>query len=129
MYTIIEIENNKIYTKSNLCERIDIFEIVEKIPENYSVWNIGENMIDGYIPLCKNAQPGNKECFEIDLTSLKAIKLPDDEISKLRNAASVGICDKATAQKALKSKRRGYWNDRKREQAKNTIEIFERISE
>ena len=83
MYTIIEIENNKIYTKSNLCERIDIFEIVEKIPENYSVWNIGENMIDGYIPLCKNAQPGNKECFEIDLTSLKAIKLPDDEISKL----------------------------------------------
>ena len=128
MDTIIKIENNKIYTKSDLHDRVDIFEIVEKIPKNYFVWNIGKNMVDGYIPLCKSSQPGNKECFEIDLTSLKAIKLPDDEISKLRNAANVGICDKATAQKALKSKRRGYWSDRKREQAKNTIEIFERIS-
>ena len=41
----IKIENGKLYSsRMPLCEGIDVFEIVEKIPENYFVWNIGENM-------------------------------------------------------------------------------------
>ena len=44
MNTITKIENGKIYTESTLNNRNDIYEIVEKIPSNYFVWNIGENM-------------------------------------------------------------------------------------
>jgi hypothetical protein len=27
------------------------FEVVNKIPAGYEIWNIGKNMVDGYIPL------------------------------------------------------------------------------
>ena len=72
--TVVKIENGKIYCESYLCEKIDIFEIVEKIPAGFFVWNIGDNMgHDEYIPICKDL---HKEDFEIDTTDLKAIKLP-----------------------------------------------------
>ena len=120
------IKDGKIYAKSDLCERIDIFEIVEKIPAGFFVWNIGENMgHDEYIPLCKYL---HKEDFEIDSTTLKAIKLPINEVKALRKAANWGVNSKETAEKALKSKRKGYKADRKRKAAATTIEIFERIT-
>ena len=128
--TVVKIENGKIYSKSELCEREDVFEIVEKVPANFFVWNIGENMgTDEYIPICKDLHPGDKENFEIDTTSLKAIKLPIDEVKALREAAACGVNSKKTAEKALKSKRRGYWSDRKRAEAEKTIDIFKRITE
>lgn len=123
------IENNKIYSKSGLCEKTDIFEIVDKIPCGFSVWNIGENMgSDEYIPLAQDLKPGNKESFEINPCTLKAIKLDSEEVKLLRNAARVGVNNKITAEKALRSKRKGYWSNRKREQAEKTIEIFNRIT-
>ena len=123
------IKDGKIYTKSDLCERIDIFEIVEKIPSGFFIWNIGENMgHDEYIPLCKDLHPEDKENFEIDSTTLKAIKLPMNEVKALRQAASWGVNSKATAEKALKSKRTGYNADRKRKAATATIDIFKRIT-
>lgn len=52
------IENNKIYSNNGLCERTDIFEIVNKIPVGFFVWNIGENMgSDEYIPLAQDLKP------------------------------------------------------------------------
>lgn len=129
MNTIIKIENGKIYTKSNLNNRNDSFEIVEKIPNNYFVWNIGENMgTDIYIPLCEDLHPEDKDNYDINTNTLKAIKLNIEEVKALREAAHVGINSKKTAEKALKSKRRGYWSDRKREQAEKTIDIFNRIT-
>ena len=120
------IKDGKIYAKSYLCEKIDIFEIVEKIPAGFFVWNIGDNMgHDEYIPLCKYL---HKEDFEIDSTTLKAIKLSTSEVKALRQAAHWGVNSKATAEKALKSKRTGYNADRKRKAAAATIEIFERIT-
>lgn len=125
----IRIENGKIYMESVLCERKDTFKIVEKIPCGFYVWNIGENMgIDEYIPIAQDLKPNDKNNFEINLYTLKAIKLPSEEVKLLRNAASIGINSKTTAEKALKSKRKGYWSNRKREQAKKTIEIFNRIT-
>ena len=127
--TVVKIENRKIYCESYLCERKDVFEIVEKIPNGFFVWNIGDNMgHDEYIPLCKDLHPEDKENFEIDATTLKAIKLPINEVKALREAAHIGIVSKKTAEKALKSKRRGYWSDRKREAANATIEIFNKIT-
>ena len=120
----IKIENNKIY--GTALGKTDIFEIVDKIPAGFFVWNIGDNMgHDEYIPICKDL---HKEDFEIDTTVLKAIKLPINEAKALRQAASWGVNSKATAEKALKSKRKGYNADRKRKAAAATIEIFERIT-
>ena len=49
-------------------------------------------------------------------------------VEALREAARVGIVSKKTAEKALKSKRSGYWSDKKREQAEKTIDILKRIT-
>ena len=129
MNTIIKIENGRIYTESNLNDRNDIFEIVEKIPSNYFIWNIGKNMgTDEYIPLCEDLHPEDKDSYDINASTLKAIKLSREEVETLREAAHIGIVSKKTAEKAIKSKRRGYWSDRKREQAEKTIDIFRRIT-
>ena len=129
MNTIIKIENGKIYTESNLNDRNDVFEIVEKIPSGFFIWNIGENMGDDeYIPICEDLHPENKDNYEINPDTVKAIKLSVEEVKALRKAASVGINSKKAAEKALKSKRRGYWSDRKRSEAEKTIDIFERIT-
>lgn len=129
MKAIIKIENKKIYTESNLTDRVDIFEIVEKIPSGFFIWNIGENMgTNEYIPICEDLHPEDKDNYDINPSTLKAIKLSREEVETLREAAHVGIVSKTTAEKALKSKHRGYWSDRKREQAEKTIDIFRRIT-
>lgn len=129
MKTTFEIKGNKIFTKSNLCERQDVFEIVDKIPENFFIWNIGENMgSDEYIPLAQNLKPEDKENFEINPYTLKAIRLNPEEVQILRKAAGIGVNNLKAAEKALKSKRRGYWSDRKRKAAEMTIDIFRKIS-
>lgn len=126
----IKIKNGKLYSsRMPLCEGIDVFEIVEKIPENYFVWNIGENMgTDEYIPLAEDLHPEDKDNYEINRHTLKAIKLNVEEVKLLRRASAVGINSKATAEKALRSKRHGYMSDRKKAEAENTIDVFERIS-
>ena len=129
MNTIIKIENGKIYTESNLCERNHTFEIVEKIPANFFVWNIGENMgSNEYIPIAQDLHPEDKGNFEINANTLKAIKLSVEEVRLLREAATFGIVSRATAEKAIKSKRKGYWSNRKRAEAEKVIDIFNRIT-
>ena len=123
----IKIENGKIYSESLGCA--DVFEIVGRIPANFFVWNIGENMgTHDYIPLCEDLHPEDKENYEINPATLKAIRVTPEEWKKLNDAASVGVNSLQTAAKALKSKRRGYWSDRKRAAAELTIDIFMRIS-
>lgn len=129
MKTTFEIRGNKIFTTSNLCARQDVFEIVDKIPGNFYIWNIGENMgSDEWIPLAQDLKPGDKENFEINPYTLKAIRLNPEEVQALRQAAHVGVNNLKSAEKALKSKRRGYWSDRKRKAAKMSIDIFRKIS-
>lgn len=107
----------------------DVFQIVERIPEMFFVWNIGENMKSAeWIPQCEALHPGDKDDYSINPDTLKAINLPENEVKLLRDAADFGINSLATAEKALKSRRRGYMSDRKREQAKKVIDIFRRIS-
>ena len=124
-----KIENGKIYSKTSLCEREDIFEIVEKIPKNFYVWNIGENMgSDEYIPICEDLHPDDKNNYEINTSTLKAIKLDTKDVEILRKSAGVGVNSVKTAEKALKSKRTGYNADRKRKASIESIDIFRRIS-
>ena len=118
----IEIKDGKIFSENDY--RTDVFEIVEKIPENYVVWNIGENMgTDKYIPICQL-----KTKYDVDLFSLKAVPVTSEEYKKLQNASSWGVSSLENAEKALKSKRRGYISDKKRTLAASTIEIFRKIS-
>lgn len=125
---MIKIENNKIYSTSTLCEKTDVFEIVEKIPAGFFVWNIGENMgTHEYIPVCADLNPGDKEDYHVNLSTLKAVKVTPNEWEKLYKAAHCGVGNLKQAEKALKSKRRGYWSDRKRAAAELTIDIFRRI--
>ena len=124
----LKIENNKIYSTSALCERTDVFEIVEKIPIGFFIWGIGENMgTHEYIPVCEYLHPENKRNFEINTATLKAVKVTPDEWKKLNKSASYGVGNLKQAEKALKSKRHGYTSDRKRAFAEITIEIFRRI--
>ena len=46
------------------------FEIVKSIPKGYSIWNIGNNMVDGYLPLCQ-VEPST---YSIIPETLKAVK-------------------------------------------------------
>lgn len=108
----------------------DIYKIVEKIPFNFYVWNIGKNMgSDEYIPLCQDLYPGIKDNYSIDPDTLRTIKLPKEEVELLREAAAWGVNSIETARKALKSRRHSYTAEKKRENAHKTIEIFERITE
>ena len=128
--TTLKFENNKIYSASSLCEKTDIFEIVEKIPTRFFVWNIGENMgTHEYIPICEKLHPENKDDYSINPATLKAVKVTPEEWEKLNKAAHWGIGNLKRAEKALKSKRHGYTADKKRAAAELTIEIFRRICE
>lgn len=51
-----------------------------------------------------------------------------EEVKALRKAAGWGVTSKKDAEKSLKSKRKGYISNHKREEAAATIEIFERIN-
>lgn len=128
--TKFKIENGKIYNENLMSEEVDVFEIVEKIPVRFFVWNIGENMgTHEYIPVCENLNPENKNDYSINPATLKAVKVTPEEWKKLSKAASWGIGNLKQAEKALKSKRHGYTSDRKRAAAELTIEIFRRICE
>lgn len=119
---------NTITTKDTF-GKCKTYEVVDKIPSDFYVWNIGENMgSDEYIPICEDLHPEDKDNYEINPYTVKAIKLSIEEVMALREAAHVGIVSKKIAENALKSKRRGYWSDRKREQAEKTIDIFKRIT-
>ena len=128
--TKFKIENGKIYSEKPMSDEVDVFEIVEKIPVRFFVWNIGENMgTHEYIPVCEDLHPGNKDDYSINPATLKAVKVTPDEWEKLNKAASWGIGNLKQAEKAMKSKRHGYTSDRKRAAAELTIEIFRRICE
>lgn len=105
------------------------YQIVEKIPSNYFVWNIGENVgTNDYIPIAQWLRPGDKDDFSINPETVKVVPVNRDEWPKIMKAAGYGISSLKDAEKALKSKRRGYWSDMKRKAAEMTIDIFRKIS-
>lgn len=125
-----KIENGKIYSEKPMSEEIDVFEIVEKIPVGFFIWNIGENMgTHEYIPVCEDLHPEDKDDYSINPATLKAVRVSPEEWEKLNKAGAWGVGNLKQAEKAIKSKRHGYTSDRKRAAAELTIEIFRRICE
>ena len=67
----------------------DIFEIVEEVPCGYRIWNIGKNMIDGYLPFCRlSSQQPFTGGMSIEADTLKAMKV--DEAQTILNAIGYG---------------------------------------
>lgn len=79
----------KTYSFENGYGRTYTFEIVDKIPKGYEVWNIDfDNMIGGLIPLC--------QCYHgtrtVNVDTLKAIVVEDKATrDMLKRAVSRGI--------------------------------------
>lgn len=116
----------KIVNKKGVSDRKDVFEVVEKIPDNYQIWNIGDNMEDGYIPLCVCDDE-----YTVQLDSLKAIKIEDEkELELLRECASYGVHNLKSAKKTANIKNPdGYLEQKAKFLAEKSIEIFERLTE
>jgi hypothetical protein len=53
------------------------FEVVDEIPWGYTIWNIGKNMIDDYLPL---VQVGGYDGYQVNINTMKAIKVKDAQI-------------------------------------------------
>ena len=105
------------------------FEVVEKIPPGYMVWNIGENMgFDEYIPICERSKPNDPDDYSIKVTTLKAIRLKPSDVQTLREAAAWSVPTLAAAEKALQSTRHGYLIDNQRAAAAAAIDIYREIT-
>lgn len=120
-------------TTTSILGETDTFEVVDSIPPGYFVWNIGGNMgTDEYIPLCRSLYPGlpkdNPLRYHIDADFLKAIKLPREEVTILREAAANGISSLEEAQKAAVIKVRGKFTAEKQSIAVKALPIFQRIT-
>lgn len=106
-----------------------MFEVVDKIPKNFRVWSIGViEHYEEYIPLCEWLDPKDKDNFSVNTETLKMIKVTADEAAILRKASSWGVKTLKDAEKAIKSKRNGFILNKKRESAKQAIDILRRIS-
>jgi hypothetical protein len=57
------------------------FELIDFVPRGYLIWNIGKNMAEGYLPLCRLCAiqpfPGGRN---IDGDTLKAVKCEGAQI-------------------------------------------------
>ena len=122
-------------TKKNYFDNgSDLFEIVEKIPPRFRVWNIGKNMsYDKFLPLCEplSLDPRSDQYYHVNPDTLKCIELPKDELEFLRDeAAFYGINDKASAQTEANVQRRGMTMQdiHRRDIARKALKIFKRIS-
>lgn len=78
---IISEDGKRITVPSPFSGTAHTFELVDHVPLGYSIWNIGENMADGYLPLCRLCSvqpfPGGRN---IELDTLKAIKCEHAQI-------------------------------------------------
>ncbi len=110
------------------------FEAVEKIPPRFSVWNIGEHMgSEEYIPLCEpinlcELEEQYRDLCAINPNTLKAIKLPKEEVLLLRKAAMTGIRSLNEAHSVIREPARNQYQKKRRRLAVKALAVFERIT-
>lgn len=121
---------NMVITKDSWGRELT-FEAVEKIPPRFSVWNIGEHMgSDEYIPLCEpaNLEEPYRGLSAINPNTLKAIKLPKEEVLLLRKAAMTGIRSLNEAHSVIRKSAKTRYSKKRRRLAVKALAIFERIT-
>lgn len=100
---------------------IYIFEIVDKIPAGFEIWNIGG--LGEYIPLCESGNPAS-----VNIGTLKAIKLNAKEVKILNSAAGEGDKTAKKARSTLKRVAKTTAMRRRQEKARKALPILERIT-
>lgn len=116
-----------IITNKDLWGHNDKYEVVDKIPANYIVWNIGDNMINNYLPLCEVEDDG----MHIKRDTLKAIKFDDvEELKIMRDGAAYGVTDLKNCKRLMNRKNpKSYRTKKSKALAEQAITIFERLTE
>lgn len=121
------IESGKIYSDNGYGTTY-VFEIVEKIPAGYEVWNIPPIACGEYIPVCMTVEPGNKNCFDVNINTLKAVKLDKKEVVSLHVAASGGDKTIKDIRRTLGRTPKTAYMRKRQERAAKALPILERIT-
>ena len=117
--------------------RTNSYEIVDKIPPRFFVWNIGKNIGDkNYVALCEwrvaLAEGVVREDYSVNTDTVKAIRLTEEEAAVLSDAAHYGANCVKNARRIKstlpKKKALNWWDQRKLDYAKQALPIFERIT-
>ena len=111
-------------TRQTISDNQHTFEIVERVPMGYQIWNIGKNMIDGYLPLCRVIHG----TFSIEPETLKAIKI--DGAQKILAAIGGGQDTIEAMEKYIKRYRNakpGTWSYRQVKRMKEALPIMRQI--
>lgn len=103
------------------------FEVVDKVPSDYMVWNIPPiEGFENYIPFCQWKYPDNNQNYDVNLFTLKAIRVLDSEVEKLRWGSHHG-CDNLASAKSM-TKGRGLTASFKKTAAE-LVQIFAKYTE
>lgn len=105
-----------------------IFEVVEKIPEGFSIWAISGIGNGEYTPICERLHPENKDCYDVNTQTLKAIKLSKEEVEILFQSAMAGDGTLKKARTTLKRVAKTATMQRRQEKARKAFPILERIT-
>ena len=108
--------------KDNGYGKTYIFEVVEKIPSGFEVWNIGEIGNGEYIPICQAVD------YDVNVKTLKAIKLSKEEVTILSKAASAGIKTVTDAKRKLSRVAKTTYAKENKRRAERALPILERIT-
>lgn len=121
-------EEKRVYIEDDIHHR---FEVVDKWPQNYLIWNIGYDAIPGYIPFCQldsyQPFPGGRN---VNVNTLKAYKT--DAYKEIMIAAS-GSCSftledmKKYLKRCEKKKKLSSWDRKYVPKVERAIEEIERI--
>lgn len=116
-----KIENGKIFLNNGYGTTY-VFEIVEKIPTGFEIWNIGE--LGEYIPVCRTVNGS----YNVDISTLKAIKLSESEVITLNRAAGSGVKTLKIAKNTLSRVAKSAGMKRKQLLAEKAFPILEKIT-
>lgn len=108
------------------------FRVVERVPNNYFVWNISQIEETGcYITFAKKHPRNPYEIEEgiilIDPDSLLAVKVTKREADYLRYAAGIGVNSKSVANKLVESNPREKYRKEQKRYAEKVIDVFRRL--
>lgn len=99
------------------------YKIVERVPRDFIVWNIGDNLgNDEFIPFCQTLP----NSYSINPNTLLAVKLPADDVQVLRKVAGRGTTNKSNIYKRIK---RHSKQDYPRELLERAAAILETITD
>lgn len=93
------------------------FEIVNSIPKGYKIWNIGKNMVDGYLPICQ-VYPGT---YSVVVETLKAIKF--SEAQTILEAVGYGTDTVRKMEKYLEKHK----NDNQSKRIKKALPLMKKL--